>query len=66
MTKEELLSKTQDSIDKQEAKLKSLKEKRIDESQEAIDDVRTAIDDLEQKLAKAKAKAKEIAEADDD
>jgi DNA-binding ferritin-like protein len=43
-----------------------VKEKRIDESQEAIDDVRAAIDDLEQKLAKAKAKAKEIAEAGDD
>ena len=61
MTKEELLSKTQASIDKQEAKLKSLKEKRVDESQEAIDHVRAAIDDLEEKLAHAKAKAKERA-----
>ncbi len=61
MTKEELLAKTQASIEKQEAKLKSLKEKRVDESQDAIDDVRAAIANLEEKLAHAKAKAKDIA-----
>ena len=39
MTKDELLAKTQATIEEQQAKLESLKEKALDESQEAIDDV---------------------------
>ena len=66
MTKEELLSKIQTTIDEQQAKLESLKDKAIDGSHEAADDVRAAIADLEPKLEQAKAKAKEIAEAADD
>ena len=66
MTKEELLSKINATIDEQQANLKSLKEKAMSESQEAIGDVRAAIDDLEPKLAQAKAKAMEIAEIADD
>jgi predicted phage tail protein len=66
MTKDELLAKTKATIYEQQAKLESLKEKALDESQEAIEDVRSAIADLEPKLEQAKAKAKEIAESADD
>ncbi len=57
MTKEELLAKMQATIDEQQAKLEALKEKALDESQEALEDVKAAIADLEPKLEQAKAKA---------
>ena len=66
MTKDELLSKTQSSIDEQQAKLTELKNRAKDESQEAVNDIRAAIDELEPKLEQAKAKAKEIADTADD
>jgi uncharacterized coiled-coil DUF342 family protein len=66
MTKEELLSKIQTSIDEQQVKLEALKAKAVTESQETINELKAAIDDLEPKLEQAKAKAKEIAEAADD
>jgi len=66
MTKDELLSKIQSSIDEQEAKLTELKNKTASGSHEAINDIRAAIVDLEPKLEQAKAKALEIAETADD
>jgi chromosome segregation ATPase len=66
MTKDELLSKIQSSIDEQQAKLTELKNRAIDESEDAISDIRAAIDDLEPKLEQAKAKALEIADTADD
>jgi septal ring factor EnvC (AmiA/AmiB activator) len=66
MTKDELLAKMQATIDEQQANLESLKDKAIDESQEALEDVRAAIADLEPKLDQAKAKFKEISESADD
>ncbi len=66
MTKEELLAKMQATIDEQQVKLESLKDKAIDETHEALDDVRAAIADLEPKLEQAKAKAKELADSADD
>jgi hypothetical protein len=66
MTKEELLAKMQATIDEQQVKLESLKDKALDESNEAIEDVRAAIADLEPKPEQAKAKALEIADAADD
>jgi len=66
MTKEELLSKIHVSIDAQQTKLESLKEKAKHESQEAMVDIHAAINDLEPKLAQAKAKAMEIADIADD
>jgi len=66
MTKEELLAKMQATIDEQQVKLESLKDKAIDESHEALDDVRAAIANLEPKLEQAKVKAKELADSADD
>jgi signal transduction histidine kinase len=56
MTKDELLSKIQSSIDEQQAKLTELKNRAKDESHEAVNDIRAAIDELEPNSSKLKPK----------
>ncbi|WP_374089475.1 hypothetical protein [Methylomicrobium lacus] len=59
-------SKNISSINEQPAKFTELKNKAMDESQEAISDIRAAIDELEPKLERAEAKAMEMADTTDD
>jgi len=66
MTKDELLAKIQSTVDEQQAKLEELKNRAVDESEEAVEDIRAAIAKLEPQLEQAKQKALELADIADD